>query len=130
MSLIDIKLVAESRRRTEKPRAATLLNARCIDEAGHECIVRVRNLSELGLGGKITAGSAPRLDDDVALVLRSQKRIYGKVVRIARGDIGVAFDLPFEMDSLASVWHGPAFEVADLHANVGSEHRRPRLSPK
>jgi hypothetical protein len=127
LSYIDIELVPESRRSGAKTRASMLMHAQCISADGSECTIRVRNLSDTGLGGFILDGVAPLTSHNVTLIIRYEHRMAARVIWLDGARVGIAFAKRFDVTKLTQRWNGPGFEVADLHARVGTAHKRPAL---
>jgi hypothetical protein len=127
MSFIDIDLVPESRRSGAKTRASMLMHAQCVGADGSECIIRVRNLSDTGLGGFVLSGVTPLPNQNVTLIIRYEHRMAARVIWVDGARVGIAFAKRFDVGSLNQRWSGPGFEVADLHARVGTAHKRPPL---
>ncbi len=120
MSYIDIELVPESRRSGVKSRASTIMVAKCIVEKGGHQDIRIRNLSNTGLGGLCVGGFGFARGDKVTIILRETTWITGCVVWADGRRFGIIFDRPFDTGRLdiGSWWKGPKFEVAALHAPV------------
>jgi PilZ domain len=128
---IDVELVPESRRSGVKSRASTLLSAKCVAEGEIEQGVRIRNLSDTGLGGVCVSGLGFTRGQALTVWLRDTSWIKGRVVWADGRRFGVIFDRPIDVASFnsAAKWNGPEFEVAALHAPV-KRTWRPALAAK
>jgi PilZ domain len=100
-----------------QPRVALYIQAHCTNEAGELFVVRVKNLSETGVGGSCSGVPPVSVGEEITLDLRDARRIRGEVVRVDRNIIGIAFSrrLNAERLDIKAWWTGPSFEVADMH---------------
>lgn len=131
MQKVNVELVPELRRSGMKTRAATLLSAICVGDGGGNIGVRIRNLSETGLGGVCVSGFGFRHGERLTILLRDESWIKGRIVWVDGRRFGVAFDQRVDVASFTAAARstGPEFEVAALHAPV-KQTWRPALAAK
>jgi hypothetical protein len=130
VSYIDVELVSESRRANVKTRASTFIGAKCVDGRGVEHSIRIRNLSETGMGGECVSGFGLCKGQSVTVLLRESTWATGEVVWTDGRRFGMVFDHAFGAADLniKAWWTGPSFEVSALHAPVASKGRPPITS--
>jgi hypothetical protein len=98
-------------------RAAMLLNVVCTKEGQGPVTVRVRNLSETGIGGVVMGNADFVVDEVVALTFKNFSAIAARVVWIEGDKIGLAFDQPIQIERIKSAreWNGPSFDISRKH---------------
>jgi ribosomal protein L35AE/L33A len=112
-----------------RSRVSTLLAARCVTPDGRTAAVKVRNLSDTGLGGDCGESSQFLIGDRVFVSLRHVDNIPGHIVRITPGSISIRFTVTLDPQRLGlkGWWHGPDFEVEERH-RTGQKCWRPGIT--
>jgi hypothetical protein len=128
MKKVDGGLHAESRRAAATKRTAMLLDVTCVGSDGEQAVIRVRNLSETGLGGDVTKGLIPLEAQMVTVSLRDDQKTRGTIIWTEGKQLGIAFAQLLDMQSLKQSWTGPRFEVDARHKVDGSACHRPGLA--
>lgn len=98
-------------------RAAMLLNLVCTKEGQEPVSVRVRNLSETGIGGVVVGNATFAVGEAAALAFKNFGSIPSRVVWVDGDKIGFAFDQTIEIDRIKSAreWNGPTFDISKKH---------------
>jgi hypothetical protein len=109
-------------------RAAMLLEVKCTKAGQEPVTLRVRNLSETGLGGVLKKHVVFATEEPVALAFKNFGSVAARVVWVEGDKIGFAFDQPIELQRIncAREWNGPGFDIADKHI-VANKCWRPGL---
>ncbi len=131
MHKVNVELVPELRRSGVKTRASTLLSAKAIGNAGVEIGIRIRNLSETGLGGVCVTGFGFRNGEKVTVMLRDESWIAGRVMWVDGRRFGAVFDQRIDVVRFNEAARStrPDFEVTALHA-VEKRAWRPALAAR
>jgi hypothetical protein len=115
-----------------KPRQSFLFKVECENADGQIVLVRVRNLSETGLGGVVEKGLSFVDGETVKIMFRGQRMVSGKIIWVRNKGFGVTFDRIVDPKEILDAIHGaqPSFEVDDMHKVEDRCWRPATLAPE